>query len=121
MTQTDTDETVYTVAFMDGRFLMVWNPKRKGWEMPGGHVKSGETLEEGAVREFAEEAGYSVRIVKMRDLGYCHVFAAVLGEKLPGAPEMRVELFGEIPDELFFDRAEYEDVVPWARKETSNL
>ena len=28
---------------------------------------------------------------------------------------------GYIPDELFFDRAEYEDVVPWARKETSGL
>ena len=120
MTQTDTDQTVYTVAFKDGRFLMVWNPKRNGWEMPGGHVKSGETLEEGAVREFAEEAGYSVSIVAMRDLEYCHVFAAVLGERLPDAPEMRTELFEEIPDQLFFDRAEYEDVIPWAKREISS-
>lgn len=121
MTQTDTDQTVYAVAFKEGRFLMVWNPKRKGWEMPGGHVKTGETLEEGVVREFAEEAGYAIRVVKMRDLGYCHVFAAVLGEKLQETPEMRVELFDEIPDELFFDRAEYEDVVPWAKKETEGF
>ena len=34
---------------------------------------------------------------------------------------MRVELFDRIPEELFFDRTEYEDVVPWARKETSSL
>ena len=31
----DTDDTIYTIAFKDGLFLMVWNPKRKGWEMPG--------------------------------------------------------------------------------------
>ena len=121
MTQDDTDTTVYAVAFKDGKFLMVWNSRRNGWEMPGGHVKSGETLEEAAIREFAEEAGYSIRIVKTRCLGYCHVCAAVLGEKLPGSPEMKVELFDEIPDELFFDRAEYEDVVPWAKKEISLL
>ena len=56
----DTDDTIYTIAFKDGLFLMVWNPKRKGWEMPGGHVKTGETRIEGAKREFEEESGWTV-------------------------------------------------------------
>lgn len=113
----DTDSTVYTVAFLDSRFLMVWNPKRNGWEMPGGHMKVGETPEEGAEREFVEEAGYHIEVVKVRDLGHCKVCAARLGDKADDAPEMRVGFFEEVPEELFFDRAEYDDVVPWARKE----
>ncbi len=105
--------TVYTVAFSDGRFLMVFNKKRGGWEMPGGKVEAGEMIGEAAEREFAEEAGYSVEIVKVRDLGNCHVCAALLGERIR-SPEMESRLFDSLPEELSFDREEYEDVVPWA-------
>ncbi len=105
--------TVYTVAFSDGKFLMVFNKKRGGWEMPGGKVEAGETIGEAAEREFAEEAGYSVEIVKVRDLGNCHVCAAFLREKIC-SPEMEGRLFDSLPEELSFDREEYEDVVPWA-------
>lgn len=105
--------TVYTVAVSDGKFLMVFNEKRGGWEMPGGKVEAGETVGEAAEREFAEEAGYSVDIVKVRDLGNCHVCAAFLGEKIC-SPEMEGRLFDSLPEELSFDRQEYEDVVPWA-------
>lgn len=59
----DTDDSAYTVAFGDGGFLMVFNPRRGGWEMPGGHIREGETAEEGARREFMEEAGYLMDIV----------------------------------------------------------
>ena len=107
--------TVYTVAFSDGKFLMVFNKKRGGWEMPGGKVEAGETVVEAAEREFAEEAGYSVDIVKVRDLGNCHVCAAFLGEKIC-SPEMEGRLFDSLPEELSFDRQEYEDVVPWAMR-----
>lgn len=107
--------TAYAVAFDGDRFLMVWHPKRKGWEMPGGHVEAGETSEEAAAREFMEEAGYRIEIVACRDIGYCDVCAAVLGEKAGEHPEMESRLFSELPDTLSFDRAEYEDTVPWAR------
>ena len=116
MTGNDTDSTVYTVAYRDGRFLMVWNRKRGGWEMPGGHIKEGETVEQGAAREFAEEAGYSIEILKTRDLGQCFVCAALLGERCSETPEMKVQMFDMIPDELFFSHEEYDDVVPWAGK-----
>lgn len=111
----DTNDTVYTVAFCGDRFLMVWNPRRKGWEMPGGHVQVGESRLDAARREFREEAGYEVEIREVRDLGYCRVFAAYLGARLPTVCEMEAQLFDTLPAPLFFDRAEYEDVIPWAR------
>ncbi len=112
----DTDDTIYTVAFRDGMFLMVWNAARGGWEMPGGHVRKGETREDGARREFEEESGWSVDIVGIRDLGHCRVCAGVLrGPPRPGH-EMRARLFSELPGELSFPREEYMDTVPWARR-----
>ncbi len=107
--------TAYCVAFEGDRFLMVYNPKRKGWEMPGGKLETGETPEQAAARECLEESGYTVEIVAVRDIGYCDVCSARIVSKGAASAEMRAELFSEIPEELAFDRAEYEDVVPWAR------
>jgi 8-oxo-dGTP diphosphatase len=108
--------TAYAVAFDGDRFLMVWNPRRGGWEMPGGHVEEGETSEEAAAREFEEEAGYSIEIVATRDLGPCDVCAAIIKSKTGKPCEMRSELFSELPETLSFGREEYEDTVPWARE-----
>lgn len=116
----DTDDTVYALAFSDGRFLMVWNPAREGWEAPGGHIKEGETPEQGARREFVEESGYDVDIVETRDLGHCWVCAAVLKGKISERPEMRCALFSALPEELAFDREEYLDTVPWAQAAISS-
>lgn len=116
MTPGDTDDTIYTVAFRDGMFLMVWNPGRRGWEMPGGHVRKGETREEGARREFEEESGWTVDIVDMRDLGHCRVCAGILRDPPRHGHEMEVWLFSELPDDLSFPRDEYMDTVPWAKR-----
>ncbi|MGI5964704.1 MAG: NUDIX domain-containing protein [Candidatus Methanomethylophilaceae archaeon] len=110
--------TVYTVAFSDGKYLMVYNRKRKGWEMPGGKAEAGESVKEAAEREFLEESGYGIEIVAVRDLGYCDVCAAVLGEKISGG-EMESRLFSELPEVLSFPRDEYLDVIPWAESEVS--
>jgi len=107
--------TAYAVAFDGDRFLMVYNERRRGWEMPGGHVEDGETSEQAAVREFEEEAGYRIEVLEIRDLGYCDVCAAIIVGRTDGPFEMRSELFAEIPEPLSFDREEYEDTVPWAR------
>ena len=113
--------TAYSVACLDGKFLMVFNPKRNGWEMPGGHVEEGETSEQAAIREFMEESGYEIDIKGYRDLGYCDVFAAVLLEKTSERCEMTSELFSNMPDKLSFGREEYEDVIPWALSIVSRL
>ena len=107
--------TAYAVAFSGDRFLMVWHPRRNGWEMPGGHVEEGETSAEAAARESIEESGYTIEVVETRDIGYCDVCAAMILDKVSDSSEMRSELFSEIPDQLSFDREEYEDTIPWAR------
>ena len=107
-------DTVYTVAFRDGRFLMVYNQKRRGWEMPGGHIEEGETPEEAAVREFSEESGYDVLIVEKRLLEDCWVCAGTVGE-MTTSGEMRAELFSELPGNLAFSEDEYLGVLIWAR------
>ena len=107
--------TAYAVAFSGDRFLMVWHPRRNGWEMPGGHVEEGETSAEATARESIEESGYAIEVVETRDIGYCDVCAAIILDKVSDSSEMRSELFSEIPGQLSFDREEYEDTVPWAR------
>ena len=107
--------TVYAVAFDKGRFLMVYNERRGGWEMPGGHVEEGETSAQAAAREFEEESGYRIEVLEVRDIGSCDVCAAVIAGKTGGPCEMRSEFFTELPSPLSFGREEYEDTVPWAR------
>ena len=105
--------TAYCVAMKDGKFLMVYNPKRKGWEMPGGKIESGESVEEAARRECIEESGYDVRVLAKRNIGYCDVCACELLERQSDG-EMESELFSRLPEDLAFDTDEYTDVISWA-------
>ena len=105
--------TVYTVAFSGREFLMVFNPKRHGWEMPGGKIEENEDTADAAVREYLEESGYSIKIVSIKEAGGCYVCAAVLGKKISDG-ELEPKLFTELPDELAFERSEYVGVIEWA-------
>ncbi|TQS79222.1 MAG: hypothetical protein A3Q59_06925 [Methanomethylophilus alvi] len=114
----DTGSTVYAVAFRGRRFLMVFNARRGGWEMPGGHIKEGETPEQAAVRETREESGFAIKVVATRDLGHCYVCAAVADAgAADGDCEMESSFFGSLPEKLSFPREEYLDTVPWAERE----
>jgi diadenosine hexaphosphate hydrolase (ATP-forming) len=56
--------SVGCMVFNDtGRVLLVESAGRKGgWSFPKGHVDTGETLEEAAIRETEEETGYIVQL-----------------------------------------------------------
>lgn len=107
-------KTVYCVVIKDNNFLMVYNLKRKGWEMPGGKVEENETTEEAAIRECLEESGYQITLIDEKNIGYCDVCVCLLGKKIAKG-EMESELFGTLPGDLAFDTDEYEDVIEWAR------
>lgn len=53
----DADGAVALVQREDGKVLVVWNRKLRGWTMPGGHVEEGETPVQAVVRELLEETG----------------------------------------------------------------
>lgn len=44
----------------DGEFLVLWQPHRRGWTLPGGLLGRGETPEEAVRREVREEVGLDV-------------------------------------------------------------
>ena len=51
------------VVVRDGRILLVHRPKYDDWSLPKGKCTRGETDEECALREVAEETGLSCEIV----------------------------------------------------------
>lgn len=111
----DIVESVHCVAFKNGKFLLVFNQRRNGWEFPGGKIETGESVVEAAKREALEECGHNVNIIATMTLGSCNVCACELLDKVNDHPEMCSQLFHVLPPRLFFDRTGYEVAVAWAR------
>lgn len=107
--------TAYCIAFRGDRFLMVYNPKRAGWEMPGGKVEEGEDHIDAARREFREESGMDVVIVVGKDTDDGMVFCGEVGGTV-GRGEMEARFFDELPERLAFPLCEYAPLIAWARK-----
>jgi 8-oxo-dGTP pyrophosphatase MutT (NUDIX family) len=55
--------SVKGVVEYDGRFVLLKN-ERDEWELPGGKLEPGETIEDCLVREIAEELNVSTRVGK---------------------------------------------------------
>jgi 8-oxo-dGTP diphosphatase len=104
---------VYAIAFSGDAFLMVYNPKRHGWEMPGGRMEPGESPEQAVVREFREETGQGFRPRSKAPFRDGHVFAGDLTVE-GGQGEMDWRLFRSLPDELAFPEVEYLEQLRWA-------
>ncbi|WP_409294004.1 NUDIX hydrolase [Peribacillus sp. SCS-26] len=51
--------------------LLIKGPRR-GWEMPGGQVEEGESLQAAAIRETKEESGIDIEVLK-----FCGIFQNV--------------------------------------------
>mgnify|MGYP001160901771 FL=1 len=68
------DFTATTFVVSNGRTLLLWHRKLKGWFPPGGHIETNELPEEAAVREVREETGLTVNIIgNSRELGSVNV------------------------------------------------
>jgi 8-oxo-dGTP pyrophosphatase MutT (NUDIX family) len=64
--------TAYVLVLnYDNEILLVKHPKR-GWEMPGGQVKEGESIRLAAIREVKEETGLEIKLVR-----FCGIFQNV--------------------------------------------
>ena len=108
-------KTVYGIALREEKFLMVYNPKRSGWEMPGGKVEEGESFEEGVIREFNEESGLTCIPITSRQVDdECVMFAGRI-EKYEGKGEMVWKEFSSLPSDLGFPKCEYEEQIAWAK------
>lgn len=46
------------------KILLMYHKKFQNWIQPGGHLKEGETPEEGAIRQAFEETGIKVKLVE---------------------------------------------------------
>lgn len=65
---TPRDDSTYQLG-QGGKVLFVRHPSR-GWEIPGGHVESGETPEIALMRELKEETGLEGTLVQWNTTYY---------------------------------------------------
>jgi len=110
---------VYAIGFRGDRYLMVYNPKRGGWEMPGGKLEEFETPLDGIKREYREECGFELEVLDGRPMGAVVSFAGILGKEM-GEGEMGWELMDDLPHNLAFPECEYREQIAWAREAVRN-
>ena len=105
--------TVYCVGMRGKDFLMIFNPRRGGWEMPGGRVEDGESVRQAAIREFAEESGLELDVLACRPIFDSNVCLGNVGKEIAEG-EMEYRFFSALPSPLAFPREEYVKVLEWA-------
>lgn len=62
------------IVINDQNEILLIRGHDRGWEMPGGQVEVGESLEAAAIRETKEESGVDIEIIK-----FCGIFQNVSG------------------------------------------
>jgi ADP-ribose pyrophosphatase YjhB (NUDIX family) len=63
-----------TIVLNEKHEILLIKGPRRGWEMPGGQVEEGESLQDAAIRETKEESGIDIEVTK-----FCGVFQNVSG------------------------------------------
>ena len=108
------DENDYTrvvcVSRYKNKYVFLYNKKRNGWEIPGGHIEEGETWQEAAKREMYEETGATnieltpicvYKISTFALLCYCEIKEI---SKIPEGYEMSKVMFSDsLPNNLTYE------------------
>ena len=55
--------SAFIIDKKQNKILLIYHKKFQNWIQPGGHLKEGETPQEGAIREAFEETGVKIRLV----------------------------------------------------------
>ncbi|WNR45351.1 NUDIX hydrolase [Paenibacillus roseipurpureus] len=61
--------SVATIVLNEQNELLLIKGRKRGWEMPGGQVEAGESLQNAAIRETKEESGIDIEIIR-----FCGIF-----------------------------------------------
>lgn len=106
------DESQYTrvvcVCRYKDKFLFSYNEKRKGWEIPGGHIEDGESWKDACIREMYEETGATkiditpVCVYKISSYGllcYCEILEL---SDLPKYEMSKIMLSDTLPNNMTF-------------------
>jgi 8-oxo-dGTP diphosphatase len=109
----------YAIAFSGDEFVMVRH-RGRAWEMPGGRLEEGESFEQAAVREFAEETGMALEpVAELMVEGGRVVVGLAHSRCCSPAHSDEVEdvrLFKELPEDLSFPLVEYREMLVQARR-----
>jgi 8-oxo-dGTP diphosphatase len=114
----------------DGRLLLVRHAYQKAWSLPGGWLKKGETIEEGARREIKEEFGASItgiQTLKIEADKSKPVIDIAVGCRFvepPKADQIEIQAFdffnvGSLPPEIIHSQRAHID--EYIRQRTTNL
>ncbi len=129
-TMTSNPEWVIVLAIQpkSGRWLMVYHQERR-WELPGGRIEKGESIEEAALRELEEEANISGEVVESIMLDSLELGIVVLveiddndvrNEWTSNDPKIQhVSFHQEIPEDLYWGAKELSIILDyWSASRT---
>jgi 8-oxo-dGTP diphosphatase len=111
-------EIVQAAVFAGETILLSRRSDLRGWELPGGNLESGETLEQALLREVREETGIAVavdgRVGVYHRSGFLPHRATLFRCRAIGGELATSE---ETPDVAFFARDAVPEgsLVPWCR------
>ena len=104
-----------------GHVVFVKHPER-GWEIPGGHLKPGESPDQALVREVLEETGLAITVIEWNTDYYSNGWVAhAVTESIPSTDmwetdDKNVEQIGwwnRIPPVVKWTKQEFIDLDRW--------
>ena len=111
----------FTTLNDGGHVVFVKHPER-GWEIPGGHLKSGEDPDAALIREVMEETGLEIKIRRWNKEYYSEGWVAhVISDSQPQTDAWliaddkveQVAWWSEVPPVIAWTKQEFIDLDDW--------